>query len=731
MTTNNEEETFLDSPDAPSAPEEPEIDTMSPAAESTLSQPNLPYSLNEDSMMNAQGSMRRNGDARMLSEAFLDDGGPNLPRHSLMDMALMQDPTNFKSVQLQLEDAMESVEEVESNSVGPESIDYDTLENQLGQNMAQYALYELVTQFLYDGCWWLFKWPRLAISYLLGLLGCKRWFGLEDPEDEKKEYPTVYKAMSVKAAQAANANVVAGTGAIQVAATKQSSTMTTSYAAALAAGIAITAAALMSRNPTVGPPTDIYSRPLCNDSSLEDYDVRTGITRLVMQNVTSVEVNANKDELEQAFRDAYNNMTDPCDDEYERHLLGSELLEVENVTDGDIPLTLTVWESKVSCNGCPDDNPLFNEGDPPNDTDVNNRFDEFVTRFAPEVASTVDNSTKNAAGPTTISTPPETRSTPIVYIDAVDPNNPDVIVDSQGTMPQKMEVPSKSNVIPNTNLVPPENTADRDNELQADPADTNADGRPTNATVNNQAPSNTDTNTENNQAPSPSTSNKEMPSTSNNSNNPLPTVGNGNDQTPSSSFTGLSPTVVGPTLGQLPSIISSGSDPATSLPLPDTQGSPVAPSGIVNGGNRQPAAPTVIGATLGEPAATAVGTNSPSNNNIAMPSSINNSPAAPSRSIPRTPSVASPTAHSQTGPPVAATGPSGDPVGSFPVVSTAVDQSPLISAGQPSNPSNQVAPSGQSNPSPISSSSLNPSVISPNAPSMMLSTKTAEGLLKN
>ncbi|CAB9521460.1 hypothetical protein SEMRO_1197_G251520.1 [Seminavis robusta] len=507
-------------------------------------------------------SRRSNGPPRFASshlmEAPEDDdddwSGPRLPSHSLIDSKLMEDPTNYKSVQIELQDAVEGVDEADSNSESAGSIDPDKLEQQIRDGFIKSALTELAMLNLYDLCWWLFKWPRLIISYLLGALGCKRWFGLDEPDEEKKDYPTVYKEMSVEATKAANANVAAGPQAMQAAPTAQRSTLAATTTAAVAAGIAITAAVMTTRTPGAAPPADSYSRPLCNSSSADDYVVKMGITRLVVQNVTPEEVNANKDNLEEAFRDIFKNQTDACADEYERFMLGNELVQVENITAGDTPLTLTVWESNVSCIGCPDINPLFDEGPSPgapeesaNDIDINERFDDFVTRMSPEIAATIDDTTKKADGPTLTQpqpSTPKTRNTPIVYIDAVDPNNPDVIIESQGTMPEKMEVPNKE--IPPVTSSLPENS-DRGDETapnDQEPPVATPEDQPTATTSNNQAPStpNLINNEDNlapsakdrgiNQAPSASNGNNKnnpgsTPTTSNNPDNQAPSATNG------------------------------------------------------------------------------------------------------------------------------------------------------------------------------------------------------------
>eukprot|EP00797_Seminavis_robusta_P020814 Sro3200_g345070.1 n/a (618) ;mRNA; r:2-1857 len=506
-------------------------------------------------------SRRSNGPPRFASSRHMeahqgdddDWSGPRLPSHSLIDSKLMEDPTNYKSVRIELQEAVEDVEEADSNSESAGSIDPDKLEQQIRDGFIKSTLSELAMLNLYDLCWWLFKWPRLLISYLLGALGCKRWFGLDEPDEEKKDYPTVYKEMSVEATKAANANVAAGPQAMQAAPAAQRSTLAATTTAAVAAGIAITAAVMTTRTPGAAPPADSYSRPLCNSSSANDYEVKMGITRLVVHNVTPEEVNANKNNLEEAFRDIFNNQTDACDDEYERFMLGNELVQVENITAGDTPLTLTVWESNVSYIGCPDNNPLFDEGPSPgapeesaNDIDINERFDDFVTRMSPEIAVTIDDTTKKADGPTLTppqTSTPKTRSTPIVYIDAVDPNNPDVIIESQGTMPEKMEVPNKVNLPVTSNI--PENS-DRGDETapndQEPPVSTNED-HTTAAKANNQPPStpNLINNQDNlapsskdrgiNQAPSASNGNNEnnpgsTPNTSNNPGNQAPSATN-------------------------------------------------------------------------------------------------------------------------------------------------------------------------------------------------------------
>ncbi|CAB9507218.1 unknown protein [Seminavis robusta] len=454
---------------------------------------------------------------------------------------------NFKGVQFELQEVVAELDEAESNSESAGSIDWD----QIGRDGRNSFTKSTLT--LYNLCWWLFKWPILLISYLLDALGCKRLLGLDEPD------------------------VAPGPLAVEAAPAVQGATLATATAVAMAAGIAITAAVVATRTPGAIPPADIYSRPFCNSSSADDYEVKTGITRIVVQNVTPKEVNANKDNLEEAFRDIFNNQTDGCDDEYDRFMLGNELLEAENITAGDIPLTLTIWESNVSCNGCPDNNPLFDEGPTrghPNeandDTEINLRFHDLVTRMSQEIAATIDDTSKKVDGPTLThpqQSTPKTRNTPIVYIDAVDPNNPDVIVeshgimpdgmiDSQGTMPEKMEVPSKE-IPPITSNIP-ENSG-RGNETAPNDQETSVathEDQPTATTANisapstpnlndnqapstkddNQAPSASNGNHENNPSSTPTTSNNpgnQAPSTSNDNSTEAPSITNDNNQAPS------------------------------------------------------------------------------------------------------------------------------------------------------------------------------------------------------
>ncbi|CAB9507220.1 hypothetical protein SEMRO_297_G110970.1 [Seminavis robusta] len=521
---------------------------------------------------------------------------------------------NFKGVQFELQEVVAELVEAESNNESAGSIDWE----QIGRDGRNSFTKSTLT--LYNLCWWLFKWPILLISYLLGALGCKRLLGLDEPD------------------------VAPGPLAVQAAPAVQGATLATATAVAMAAGIAITAAVVATRTPGAIPPADIYSRPFCNSSSADDYEVKTGITRIVVQNVTPEEVNANKDNLEEAFRDIFNNQTDGCDDEYDRFMLGNELLEAENITAGDIPLTLTIWESNVSCNGCPDNNPLFDEGPtrgPPNeandDTEINLRFHDLVTRMSPEIAATIDDTSKKVDGPTLThpqQSTPKTRNTPIVYIDAVDPNNPDVIVeshgimpdgmiDSQGTMPEKMEVPSKA-IPPITSNIPENSgrgneTAPNDQETSVathedqPPATTANISAPSTPNLNNsqdnqapstkdrddnQAPSASNGNHENNPSSTPTTSNNpgnQAPSTSNDNSTEAPSITNDNNQAPSTA-NASSQAPASQNNNYTSPTDASGSTPSSTTAFPSNQMgniplSPAASTNVAPGENQQ--SPTV------------------------------------------------------------------------------------------------------------------------------------------
>ncbi|CAB9497119.1 expressed unknown protein [Seminavis robusta] len=602
----------------------------------------------------------------VYDEDEISADGDRLPRHSLVDATLMKDATNVKSVQFQLSEAFDSI--VEANSIseeGANSVDWSDVENRVMRQSIKSGARELLMLNLYDLVFWLFRWPRVAVSYCLSAMGCKRWWADDDNENDanKTTYPAVVQEMKVSAAQAANQAAAAGPQAMSTAKTTTTSAVTTTaVTAALAAGIAITAAVVMTRsNPGATDPVD-YSRPdplVCNGSIPEDYEVKTGITRLVMVNVTADEVLDNREGLENAMRDVYNNGTGGCDDEYERFMLENELVLAENITnddDEDVPVTFTVWESEVSCNGCPDTNPIFDDGDdeqvdqdgstlPDEEKDdtVNDRFNDFVTRMSPQIGETID---QGQPGPP--------RKTPIVYIDAIDPtNDKGDIVESQGTMPNELlKIPDKT-----TAVVDPNDIQDRD--VVADDANNQA---PSATTTNNQSPSATNTN---NQAPSATTTNNQAPSATNN-------------QAPSATGN-QAPSATG---NQAPSSTTNGNQsPSAAYSGPTTGANNNAPSSTAN---RAPS--SVSGNAPGAPSAPATG--SPS----FVPSVVGSNNASPSNSA--NPAAARPSA---VGP--SAVAPSGN----------RGDLSP--SASSPSSPSVPWSPSG---------------LISP---SLMLSNETTEGLL--
>ena len=107
---------------------------------------------------------------------------------------------------------------------------------------------------------------------------------------------------------------------------------------------------------------DAGALPSCIADNKES-ESHTGYVEMRLQGLDGVGTEAPKEELEELFREVYNNVSGMCLDAYDRTLtLGSVNLTVPPPLEQqswDAESTVTYWTADVTCNSCPDYEPLF------------------------------------------------------------------------------------------------------------------------------------------------------------------------------------------------------------------------------------------------------------------------------------------------------------------------------------------------------------------------------------
>ncbi|CAB9498345.1 expressed unknown protein [Seminavis robusta] len=163
---------------------------------------------------------------------------------------------------------------------------------------------------------------------------------------------TVANAIS-QAGVAAQAGAVVGVAAVA--------------AAGLSTGIASTRSAAPPMEP-VGNYTQMWIPPQCPTPS----EPKEGYVELNLQGLPDGAIDDYKEEMEDMFRDVYNNITGMCLDPYNRVLHNATLNSYEIIEEGqgDEPSVMgTYWLATVNCSSCPDYEPLFQANTSPGSED--------------------------------------------------------------------------------------------------------------------------------------------------------------------------------------------------------------------------------------------------------------------------------------------------------------------------------------------------------------------------
>ncbi|CAB9500568.1 unknown protein [Seminavis robusta] len=425
------------------------------------------------------------------------------------------------------------------------------IERGIRNNAIQYVAFEAMYSAAYDVVYGACTWPRLLLSYCLGMFGLirKKYNDADGPLPPEENNHV--QDMAVAASQSAAIGIGAGVMASQSAAAGAGASSMTAAVSALSTptkiGI-IVAAAITVAATTAGIATRIDGGsgntvgPCAG--SIEATDAKQGVLQIAFSSsdtsnttdtpATNELLLENKNELEDTFAQVYNNVTanstngaliDRCDIR-QIPTGGVQLMQVESSEDDNF--TNTFWVADVQCNGCSDTDPLFGtntEGSP--QIEPVRVVDDFVDQFTQAIQPILTtNDQTQETNPIARPSQLEQEDPPIdiLFVALVDPRTGERLPEQ----PQQMGPGDMIELIPSLDTVWNEKTNDseQDRLVTGSPSSTIASA-PT-ATSNTGPPTSTDANlpttttsTDSNPTPNVATN---AGNTESSSNNELPNV---------------------------------------------------------------------------------------------------------------------------------------------------------------------------------------------------------------
>ncbi|CAB9510850.1 hypothetical protein SEMRO_456_G146630.1 [Seminavis robusta] len=329
------------------------------------------------------------------------------------------------------------------------SISSMDIERGMRNNAIQYVAFEYMYSNAYDLVYGICTWPRLLLSYCLGMFGFLRKKNNDADGPLPPEDNNHVQDMAVAASQSAAIGIGAGVMASQSAAAGAGASSMTAAVSALSTptkiGI-IVATAITVAATTAGIAAGISSGsdnsvgPCA--SSIAATDVKQGVVQIAFSSPytkgntdtpsTSELLIENKEELEDTFAQIYDNVTanstdrahiDQCD--IPRIPTGGvQLMQVESSEEDNF--TNTFWVADVQCNGCSDTDPLFGtntQGSP--QLDPGRAVDDFIDQFTRAIQPILTtNDQTQETDPMTSPPQPEQEDAPIdiLLVALVDPS---------------------------------------------------------------------------------------------------------------------------------------------------------------------------------------------------------------------------------------------------------------------------------------------------------------------
>ncbi|CAB9513069.1 hypothetical protein SEMRO_569_G168390.1 [Seminavis robusta] len=372
-------------------------------------------------------------------------------------------------------------------SESPSNFDFSIssmdIERGIRNNAMQYVAFEAMYSAAYDMVYGACTWPRLLLSYCLGMFGFLRKKNNDADGPLPPEDNNHVQDMAVAASQSAAIGIGAGVMASQSAAAGAGASSMTAAVSALSTptkiGI-IVAAAITVAATTAGIAAGISSGsdntfgPCAG--SIEATDVKQGVMQIVFSSsytsstvatpATGELLLENKEELEDTFAQVYNNITanstngaliDQCD--IPRIPPGGvQLMQVESSEEDNF--TNTFWVADVQCSGCSDTDPLFGTNTEPSpQLDPGTAVDDFVDQFTQAIQPIL--TTKDQTQETDPMTSPpqsEQEDAPIdvLLVALVDPSTGERLPEQ----PQQLGPGDMIELIPRLDTVWNENTSD-------------------------------------------------------------------------------------------------------------------------------------------------------------------------------------------------------------------------------------------------------------------------------
>ncbi|CAB9527163.1 hypothetical protein SEMRO_1950_G307380.1 [Seminavis robusta] len=410
----------------------------------------------------------------------------------------------------------------DAGSESPSNLDFSIssmdIERGIHNSAIQYVAFEAMYSAAYDVVYGACMWPRLLLSYCLGMFGLMRKKNNDADGPLPPEDNNHVQDMALAASQSAAIGIGAGVMASQSAAAGAGASSMTAAVSTLSTptkiGIIVTAAI------TVAATTAGIAAGISGDSDnivgpcagrIEATDVKQGVVQIAFSSSyisSTVDTPAtgelllqNKNELEDTFAQVYNNVTanstngglvDPCD--IPRIPTGGvQLMQVES-SEGD-NFTNTFWVADVHCNGCTDTDPLFGtntEGSPELDlagTVVDDFVDQFTQAIQPILTT---NDPTQETDPMTSPPQPEQQDPPkdVLFVALVDPMTGERLPEQ----PQQMGPGDMIEAIPSLDTVWNENTIDAEQDRLVPGSPSSAVASAPTTTTNTGPPTATDAN---------------------------------------------------------------------------------------------------------------------------------------------------------------------------------------------------------------------------------------------
>ncbi|CAB9515226.1 hypothetical protein SEMRO_700_G189690.1 [Seminavis robusta] len=362
------------------------------------------------------------------------------------------------------------------------------------QNIAFEYVYSTLYDLVYDIC----TWPRLLLSYCLGMFGLTRKKNNDADGPLPPNGNNHVQDMAVAASQSAaigigavvmaSQSAAAGAGASSMTAAVSALSTPTKISIIVAAAITVTATTAGIATGISGGSDNIVGPCAV---SIETTDVKQGVLLIAFSSSdpniavatpsTGELLLENKKELEDIFAQVYNNVTadsingalvDQCDTP---HIPtgGVQLMQVESSEDDNF--TNTFWVADVQCNGCSDTDPLFGtdtEGSPQLDlagTVVDDFVDQFTRAIQPILTT---NDPTQETDPMTSPPQPEQEDPPtdILFVALVDPTTGEILPEQ----PQRLGPGDLIELLPSLDTIWNENTngSEQDRLVPGSPSST-------------------------------------------------------------------------------------------------------------------------------------------------------------------------------------------------------------------------------------------------------------------